>query len=186
MYNGDRALTSAGRSPGVEHHAGCHPPRHAVALPAGTEGAMSSSNGNRRRFALSLGSAALLALGVATQIPATARAKDEPPAAAKADAKSASPAKTADSVKENIKQLGKEVSDPGALQRIKAHEQELEKKIERKRDRQRKDHGQARPSDAVDLAKSLDKPEPAAGAPAKAGSKAETKSKAGATPAPAR
>src|SRR5437870_3034619 len=72
------------------------------------------------------------------------------------------------SVKDNVKQLGKEVSDPKTLDRIKAHEQELEKKVQRKRASQRKDHGEARPSDAVDLAKSLDKPAPSGGAPAKA------------------
>jgi len=85
----------------------------------------------------------------------------------------------ATSVKENVKQLGREVTAPGALQRIKAHEQEFEKKVERTRDRQRKDHGAARPSDAVDLAKSLDKPE-GGGAPAKA----DAKKKAEAPPAP--
>ncbi len=81
---------------------------------------------------------------------------------AKGTAKSPDPS----SVKEHIKQLGKEVSDPGTLQRIKAHEQDAEKKVERVRDRQRKDHGRARPNDAVDLAKSVDKPE--GGSPAKA------------------
>ena len=81
-------------------------------------------------------------------------------AAPKAEAKSPAKAAEASSVKENIKQLGREVSDPGALPRIKAHEQDLEKKIKAKREQQRKDHGRARPRDAVDLTKSLDKPAP--------------------------
>ena len=82
------------------------------------------------------------------------------------------------SVKANVKQLGREVSDPGTLQRIKAHEQEFETNVQRNRARQRKDHGAARPSDAVDLAKSLDKPAGAAAAP---GAKNKTET----TPAPA-
>jgi len=107
---------------------------------------------------------------------------------AKSSAQPNGKSKEATSVKDNIKELGRQVSDPGTLQRIKAHEQDFEKKVERQRDRQRKDHGRARPGDAVDLAKSLDKPE-GAGAPAKAdvkprAAKTETKKKAEATPAP--
>src|SRR5882672_6713319 len=75
------------------------------------------------------------------------------------------------SVGDNVKQLGKEVSDPSTLDRIKAHEQELEKKVKRKRASQRKAHGEARPDDAVDLAKSLDKPAASGGAPAKTDAK---------------
>jgi hypothetical protein len=105
---------------------------------------------------------------------------------AKSSAQPNGKSKEATSVKENIKELGRQVSDPGTLQRIKAHEQELEKKVERQRDRQRKDHGRARPSDAVDLAKSLDKPE---GAKTEAKTEAKTDGKkkaekAEAAPAP--
>jgi hypothetical protein len=63
-------------------------------------------------------------------------------------------------VKENIKKLAKEVTDPATLHRIKAHEQEVETKVERVRDRQRADHAKARPGDAVDLVKKLDQPTP--------------------------
>ncbi len=65
----------------------------------------------------------------------------------------------AGSVTDNVKQLVHEINDPGTPARIKAHEQNLEKKVKSKRERQRKDHA-AKPADAVDLAKSLDKPEP--------------------------
>jgi hypothetical protein len=104
--------------------------------------------------AATIGTRAAHAQGAAATPPAQSEAKGT--------------AKSADksSVKDHIKQLGKEVSDPGTLQRIKGHEQEAEKKVERIRDRQRKDHGRARPDDAVDLAKSVDKPE--GGSPAKA------------------
>ena len=74
----------------------------------------------------------------------------------------------AGTVKDNVKELAREVSDPGTLQRIKGHEQALEKKVKNKRERQRKDHGSPRPSDAVDLAKSLDKPDEGPGATATA------------------
>jgi hypothetical protein len=65
----------------------------------------------------------------------------------------------AGSVTDNVKQLVREINDPGTPGRIKAHEQTLEKKVKSKRERQRKDHA-AKPADAVDLAKSLDKPAP--------------------------
>jgi hypothetical protein len=116
------------------------------------------------------GSAALLSVGLllATGAGSHARAQGAPTTAAppkvdrKADTQSDSKAagKPAEkgSVKDNVKQLGRETSDPSTLQRIKAHEQEFEQKVERRRDRQRKDHGTARPTDAVDLAKNLDKP----------------------------
>jgi hypothetical protein len=92
----------------------------------------------------------------------------------------------AGSVKENVKELAREVSDPSTLDRIKAHEQALEKKVKNKRERQRKDHGTARPDDAVDLAKSLDKPDQGAGAqaPAKAEAKPEPKKAAQVQPVP--
>ena len=112
-----------------------------------------------------------------------ARADDTAKPDAKAGAKATGKSKEPDSVKENVKQLGREASDPGVLQRIKAHEQELETKVKTKRQRQRKDHGSAKPSDAVDLAKSLDKPEGATPAPGTP-SKAEAKKKAEAAPAP--
>jgi vacuolar-type H+-ATPase subunit H len=86
---------------------------------------------------------------------AFARDAGVPPATSvKAADKSAKPGVT-----QNVKNLGKETTDPSTLTRIKAHEQELEKKIERNRDRQRKDHAEARPGDAVDLAKNLDAPD---------------------------
>ena len=128
---------------------------------------MSSINQGTRRFFLRTSVATLIVVGAAIPGMRAARAQGAaaatPPAQseAKGTAKSAGPT----SVKEHIKQLGKEASDPGTLQRIKAHEQEAEKKVERIRDRQRKDHGRARPEDAVDLAKSVDKPE--GGSPAK-------------------
>jgi len=95
--------------------------------------------------------------------PTAARTPAPPPAPAPA------PAGTSPSVKENIKKLAKEVTDPATLHRIKAHEQELETKVEKVRDRQRADHAKARPGDAVELVKKLDQPapggSPAAGAP---------------------
>jgi hypothetical protein len=124
-----------------------------------------------------LGLAAAGAGGNARAEPSSAQpvapAKADPPRAdTKAGAKDPP-------VKENVKQLGQEATDPSTLQRIKAHEQELEKKIVRTRDRQRKDHGTARPGDAVDLAKSLDDPDGrAAPTPAKAPAKAKAKAKA--------
>jgi hypothetical protein len=65
----------------------------------------------------------------------------------------------AGSIGDNVKQLVREVKDPATPGKIKAHEQALEKKVKNKREHQRKDHGSARPADAVDLAKSLDKPD---------------------------
>lgn len=112
--------------------------------------------------------ATLILIGAAAIGMRTARAQGAASATPPAQSEAKGTAKAADptSVKEHIKQLGKEASDPGTLQRIKAHEQEAEKKVERVRDRQRKDHGRARPNDAVDLAKSVDKSE--GGSPAKA------------------
>lgn len=78
------------------------------------------------------------------------------------------------SVKQNIKNLGKEVTDPSTPSRIKAHEQELEKKIERTRDKQRQDHGKAKPGDMVDVVKKLDDAEPAADGKVKVDSKTTT------------
>lgn len=131
-----------------------------------------------RKSYVKLGAAILCALAMTTLNAGGARAQGagETGTAARVEGKPAdakAPAKTGEKrpVKENVKQLGREVSDPTTLQRIKAHEQELEKKVEAKRERQRKDHGTARPSDAVDLAKGLDKPEGAA-APAKPKSEA--------------
>src|SRR5215831_204807 len=106
-------------------------------------------------LARSLALSTLLVTAGATGAQADDTAKPD----AKSGAKSTGKSKEASSVKENVKQLGREVSDPGTLQRIKAHEQELKQKGESRRERQRKDHGAARPNDAVDLAKSLDKPE---------------------------
>jgi hypothetical protein len=125
---------------------------------------------------------------------AAAPAKAEPKAEAKAETKASPTTGEKRTVKENVKQLGNEISDPGTLQRIKAHEQDLEKKVESKRARQRKDHGAAQPNDAVDLAKSLDKPEGAGKVtPAKtietkpgAKSKAEAAPPAAPPPAPAK
>jgi hypothetical protein len=125
--------------------------------------------GTLRRFAGPLALSALLVTAAGGPVRADDTAKPDAKSGAKATGKS----KEATSVKDNIKELGRQVSDPGTLQRIKAHEQEFEKKVETKRERQRKDHGRARPSDAVDLAKGLDKPE-AGGAPAKAEAKATT------------
>lgn len=122
---------------------------------------MSTINQGTRQFCLRTSVATLILVGAATVGMRAVHAQGAaatPPAQseAKGTAKSADPTS---SVKEHIKQLGKEASDPGTLQRIKAHEQEAEKKVERIRDRQRKEHGRARPEDAVDLAKSVDKPE---------------------------
>jgi hypothetical protein len=88
----------------------------------------------------------------------------------------------AGTVKENVKQLVREINDPGTLPRIKAHEQALEKKVQHKREHQRKDHGGPRPGDAVDLAKSLDKPDEGVAAPAPV--KPEAKKAAQAQPTP--
>ena len=128
---------------------------------------MSMTNEATRRFRRHARIAALVLLAGAVGGTRAARADGTAAATPPAQAEAKGNAKPADkgSVKEHIKQLGKEVSDPGTLQRIKAHEQDAEKRVERARDRQRKDHGRARPSDAVDLAKSVDKPE--GGAPAK-------------------
>jgi len=128
---------------------------------------MSSINQGMRRFFLRTSVATLILVGAATPGMRPARAQGAAAATPPAQAETKGTAKAADptSVKEHIKQLGKEVSDPGTLQRIKAHEQQAEKKVERIRDRQRKDHGRARPEDAVDLAKGVDKPE--GGSPAK-------------------
>jgi ribosomal protein S11 len=129
---------------------------------------MSNINQGKRRFFLRSSVAALILVGAGTVGMRAARAQGSAAATPPAQSEAKGTAKSDDksSVKEHIKQLGKEVSDPGTLQRIKAHEQEAEKRVERIRDRQRKDHGRARPNDAVDLAKSVDKPE--GGAPAKA------------------
>lgn len=102
-----------------------------------------------------------------------ARARDAgpPPAASgKTDVAASKPP----SIKENVKKLGQEITDPSTPSRIKGHEQELEKKIESTRDRQRKDHGRAKPGDAVDLAKSLD----STGADGGGNPKGEAKAKA--------
>jgi len=88
----------------------------------------------------------------------------------------------AGSVKDNVKELAREVNDPGTLQRIKAHEQALEKKVKNKRERQRKDHGSPRPGDAVDLAKSLDKPDEGTGATAAAKPESKKPAQAQSTP----
>ncbi len=76
------------------------------------------------------------------------------------------------SVKENIKDFGAQATDPSSLKRIKAHEQELEKRINETRDRQRAEHGQFKAHDAVELVKS---PAPAE-AEAKPGAGAKPKS----------
>lgn len=81
----------------------------------------------------------------------------KPPA--KVEAAGSGSAPKPGTVKENVKGFAHEATEPSTLQRIKAHEQELEKKVERTRDRQRQDHGTARPRDAVDLVKSLDQPD---------------------------
>jgi hypothetical protein len=125
----------------------------------------------RKLPAVKLVGTMLLSLGLAVSSGARAHAQGAaaPAAAPKAEVKTeiktepkagAAPDRKAgdkDSVGEHVKKLGREVKDPGTLQRIKGHEQDLEKRVERKRDSQRKDHGAARPGDAVDLAKSLDK-----------------------------
>ena len=154
---------------------------------------MAPTNGHiGRRFGYltcaTLGALGLLALtGKGARADVSAAPGAPAKAEAKAEAKAPPAAGEKRTVKDNVKQLGNEVSDPSTLQRIKAHEQDLEKKVENKRARQRKDHGAARPSDAVDLAKSLDKP---AGAgtmtPAKTiETKPSTKSKVEAAPPPA-
>jgi len=132
-----------------------------------------------RRLCLCLGSAALFSLGVSVLGSSDlAHGQD-----AARSAGTAGNSGTKGSIKENIKQLGREVTDPGTLQRIKAHEQALENKIERRRDRQRKDHGNARPSDAVDLVKNLDKPDAAADPPpAKRNARAGGKNRVEAAP----
>ena len=158
---------------------------------------MAPSSKQGRKFCLNLGATILCALGLATFNAGSVRAQAaaETGTAAKSEGKpdpkadSKTSAKTGEKrpVKDNVKQLGREVSDPTTLQRIKAHEQELEKKVESRREHQRKDHGAARPSDAVDLAKSLDKPAGAAAA-AKPEPKPDTKTSAkpknAAVPAP--
>lgn len=129
---------------------------------------MSTIKEGTPRFFLRTSVATLILVGAATIGMRATRAQGTASATPPAQSEAKGTAKSADptSVKEHIKQLGKEASDPGTLQRIKAHEQDAEKKVERIRDRQRKDHGRARPNDAVDLAKSVDKPE--GGSPAKA------------------
>jgi hypothetical protein len=158
---------------------------------------MAPINKQVRKLCGYLGGAALLVLGLAPVGAGSARAEAAAAATAapaKADSKAApkdeakAPAATGEKrpVKENVKQLGNEISDPTTLQRIKAHEQALEKRIESRRERQRRDHGTARPSDAVDLAKSLDKPEDAAApTPAKVETRNAAKPKNEAAPAPA-
>lgn len=148
---------------------------------------MTRPHDRARRFCARTGGAVLFLLATATAGAPLARAEGTgggaappPPSAAaastngkadvkpapgpRAEAKSGQPAR----VKENVKGMSKEASDPSTLQRIKAREQELEKKIERTRDRQRADHGTAKPADAVDLAKSLDDPDDAAPGSSKA------------------
>ncbi|HEY4187327.1 MAG TPA: hypothetical protein VGP07_19785 [Polyangia bacterium] len=105
-----------------------------------------------RRMATALGLAALVLSPAGS-----ARAADK-----------AAPAPPPASVGDNIKSLGQQVTDPNSLTRIKAHEQELEKHVETTRDRQRKDHGAPRASDATELAT---KPSPGEAAPASAGGK---------------
>jgi hypothetical protein len=145
---------------------------------------MSRSQESLRKRAARLGAATLLSLGLVAVAggPARAQGAAGSTATAKSSSKSAAPAADKSPVTDNIKQLGREASDPGTLQRIKAHEQELEKKVERKRESQRKDHGTAKPADAVDLAKNLDKPSASAGATAKPDVKTGAKSKAAASP----
>jgi hypothetical protein len=128
----------------------------------------------------------LLAAGPGRQAHAGDAAASTAPAKSrsKAESKSAGRSADKDSVQGNVEQLGREVSDPSVLDRIKAHEQELEKKVQHKRASQRQDHGEARPADAVDLAKSLDKPGGAPDAPVKSDDKSGAKKKAGATPPP--
>ncbi len=129
---------------------------------------MSNINQVTRAFWLRTSVATLIVIGLATIGMRAAHAQGAPatPPPAQSEAKGTAKSTDQSSVKEHIKQLGKEASDPGTLQRIKAHEQDAEKRVERVRDRQRKDHGRARPNDAVNLAKSVDKPE--GGSPAKA------------------
>ena len=79
------------------------------------------------------------------------------PGSAKPEATKPEAKAKAKSIGENIKQLKNEITDPATPGRIKGHEQEAEKKVESVRDRQRRDHGKARVSDAVDLGKSVDK-----------------------------
>jgi molecular chaperone GrpE (heat shock protein) len=141
-----------------------------------------------RRFASPLGSALVFSLCAAVAGSGDAHAQRateaatpaKPEAQAKSDAAGKKTAEGTGTVKQNVKELGREVSDPSTLQRIKAHEQNLEKRVERRRDRQRKDHGTARPSDAVDLAKNLDKPGGATPAAAKSEGKTGAKGAQGA------
>jgi hypothetical protein len=144
---------------------------------------MPRSSKQGQKSHVNLGAAILCALALATLNAGSARAQGAGAADPKTDTKAPAKAGEKRPVKENVKQLGREVSDPSTLQRIKAHEQDLEKKVEAKRERQRKDHGAARPSDAVDLAKGLDKPEGGA-APAKTEVKPGAKPRSDVPPAP--
>jgi len=68
------------------------------------------------------------------------------------------------SVADGFRSLGQQLSDPKTLDRIKGHEQELEKNVQSTRDRQRKSHpGELRASDATDMAN-----DPKMGGPGKA------------------
>jgi hypothetical protein len=138
---------------------------------------MSKTNTSVRRLCVRIGGAVLFSLGLAAVASGRASAQG---------AAESAPAKTAEkgSVKDNIKQLGREISDPNTPKRIKGHEQEAEKKVERRRDAQRKDHGTARPGDAVDLAKNVDKPDSTPVTPPPADSKTGAKKKVETTPPP--
>ena len=111
---------------------------------------------------LALGLGAAAAIVVSGRRPALGGTGDAGPPPAPASTAPAAKA-GAPSVKDNIKRLGHEANDPATYQRIKTHEQELEKKIEKKRDQQREDHGKPKVHDVVDLTKSLGSTEPSTG-----------------------
>jgi len=77
------------------------------------------------------------------------------PVKARADDKTA-PAKTeGNSIGDNIRSLGQQISDPKTPDRIKGHEQEFEKNVKDTREQQRKSHpGEVRARDATDMATS--------------------------------
>lgn len=139
---------------------------------------MSRTQNQFRTAALAI----LVAAGAGVSVGTPARAQDggahsatlPSKAAPPSSAQSATPPKAKASVTDNIKSLGHEITDPNTPKRIKAHEQEAEQRIERRRDAQRKDHGTARPGDMVDVVKNLDAPD-SDGAKTKADSKAKAK-----------
>jgi len=76
-----------------------------------------------------------------------------PPLGARA-ADKAAPAKTdGNSITDNIRSLGQQISDPKTPDRIKGHEQDFEKNVKDSREQQRKGHpGELRATDATGMA----------------------------------